>query len=74
MVETSRDPRYPEALLSVQDACEMLGISRPTLFRLIGRGELSVVKLARRTLFRPADLDALVLQSLRRRGSEDESE
>jgi excisionase family DNA binding protein len=52
----------------------MLGISRPTLFRLIGRGELSVVKLARRTLFRPADLDALVLQSLQRRGSEDESE
>lgn len=74
MNETSRISRYPEALLNVQEACAALGISRPTLFRLIGRGELAVVKLGDRTLFRPADLDALVVQSLRLRAPEDESE
>ena len=73
MNETTRDPRYLEALLSVQQACELLGISRPTLFRLIRQGALPIVKIGDRTLLRPADLDALIARSLQRRTHEAES-
>ena len=46
--------------LSVREAAAALGISRPTLYRLIGRGELTPFKLGSRTLILRADLEALV--------------
>jgi excisionase family DNA binding protein len=54
-----------EKLYDVQRAREALGVSAPTLFRLVKRGELAAVKLGRRTLFRPADLEALIERHLR---------
>ena len=37
-------------LLTVEEAAEWLTISKPTLWRLIRRGEIPVVKMARRTI------------------------
>jgi excisionase family DNA binding protein len=54
-----------ENLYDVQQAREALGVSAPTLFRLVKHGELVAVKLGGRTLFRPADLEALVERHLR---------
>jgi excisionase family DNA binding protein len=54
-----------EKLYDVKRALEVLCISKPTLFRLIRRGEPAAVKLGGRTLFRPADLEALVERHLR---------
>ena len=34
-------------LLTVNQSCEALGVSRSTLYELIGRGELRIVKLGR---------------------------
>jgi excisionase family DNA binding protein len=54
-----------ERLLSVREACEALGISSQSFYRLVGRSELPVVKIGGRTLIRPSELDALVRRSER---------
>lgn len=38
-----------DELLTVQEAADWLTISRPTLWRMIRRGEIPVVRIARRT-------------------------
>ncbi|MEM6272800.1 MAG: helix-turn-helix domain-containing protein [Bacteroidota bacterium] len=43
--------------LSIAETVKLLGISRRTVYRLIRRGELPIVKLAGRTIVRRADLD-----------------
>lgn len=49
------------ALLNYASAARYLGgLSRSGLKLLVGRGELKVVHLGRRALFRRADLDALI--------------
>jgi excisionase family DNA binding protein len=55
-----------ERLLSVREAREILGISTAMFYKLIGQGELPVVKLGERTLFRPSDLDELVDRNVRK--------
>jgi excisionase family DNA binding protein len=52
-----------ERLRSVREVCDLLGVSRPTVQRLVTRGELPVVKLGDRSLFRPADIVALIERS-----------
>ena len=37
-------------LLTVDEAAEWLAISKPTLWRMIRRGEIPVVKIAQRTI------------------------
>ena len=54
-------------LLDVKQACSALGISRAMLNRLIAEGELTIVKLGKRTLFRETDLENLVARNVRRR-------
>jgi excisionase family DNA binding protein len=54
-----------ERLLSVRQVCETLGVSTQSFYRLVGRGELPVVKIGGRTLIRPSELDALVRRSER---------
>ena len=39
-----------EELLTVEEAADWLAISKPTLWRMIRRGEIPVVKIARRTI------------------------
>jgi excisionase family DNA binding protein len=63
-----------EQLLDVTQALEVLGISEATLYRFVRRGELTVVKLGDRTLFRPRDLEALVERQLRGGQQADEGE
>lgn len=46
-------------LIDVRAACARLSISRTTLYRLTAAGSVQAVKIGRRTLFRPADLDRL---------------
>jgi excisionase family DNA binding protein len=46
--------------LSVNEAAQALGISRPTIYRLIGRGELPMFKLGSRTLILRRDLENLL--------------
>jgi len=39
-----------EELLTVEGASDWLAISKPTLWRMIRRGEIPVVKIAQRTI------------------------
>ena len=39
-----------EELLTVEEAAEWLTISKPTLWRMLRRGEIPVVKIAKRTV------------------------
>mgnify|MGYP001224340264 CR=1 FL=1 len=47
-------------LLDVKEACEALGIGRTTLFALRRRGLLRAVKIGRRVLFDPRDLEHFI--------------
>ncbi len=49
-----------EKLLSVADAAQWLGISRHTLNGWVSKRKVPFVKLGRRTLFNPADLDRMI--------------
>jgi excisionase family DNA binding protein len=57
-----------ERLRSVHEVCVLLGVSRVMVQRLVARGELPVVKIGDRSLFRPSDITAFVNRSRRRRG------
>jgi excisionase family DNA binding protein len=57
-----------ESLLDLNAAIAQLGVSRPTLFRLIADGDLPVVKIRARSLIRQEDLDALIRRSVQVRG------
>jgi excisionase family DNA binding protein len=50
----------PKILLSFKEVIEVTGLSRPTLYRQMRAGQLGFVKVGRRTLFRPADLQAFI--------------
>jgi len=53
-------------LLTAKQARRLLGgISKSTLWRLVRQGDLPVVRIGRRTFFRPEDLENLVARKLR---------
>jgi excisionase family DNA binding protein len=45
-----------EPLLTVKAVCELLGISKPTLYRLIHAGELVPIRVSRRPRFSADDV------------------
>jgi excisionase family DNA binding protein len=45
-------------LLSINEVAELLGISRPTVYALIRRGELVPIRVGERARFAPADVAA----------------
>ena len=47
-------------LMTVREACEYLRISRSSVYRAVGAGELPVVKLGRSTRFTLPHLEAFV--------------
>ncbi len=49
-----------EKLLSVSDAAQRLGISRHTLNGWVSKRKVPFVKLGRRTLFNPTDLERII--------------
>ncbi len=51
-------PKKP--LLTVKQACELLGICRDTLTSLYQRGKLRVIRLGRAVRFRPEDLESFI--------------
>ena len=55
------------ALLSLNAAAGLLGISAHTLRKYIARGELARIKLARRVLIDPQDLQAFIRRHKERR-------
>lgn len=59
-----------QKLLTVTEACDALRISRWSLYQLINARRLKTVRIDRRRLIAPADLDAFVT-SLRAEGTDD---
>jgi excisionase family DNA binding protein len=55
--------------LSVSEACKLLNVSRQLIYRLVEAGQLPIVKLGDRTLFRPRDVEALIERSVRQSGT-----
>ena len=49
-----------DALLSVQEAAERLGVSFWTVYRMARNGQLASVRIGRRRLFAAEDLEELV--------------
>lgn len=47
-------------LMSTRDAAESLGVSPQTVMKLTRLGELRVVRIGSRTLYRPADVEDYV--------------
>lgn len=52
-----------KAFLSINEACTLVGISRRTLYRMIGRGDLVRGKAGARTIIRRADLEFLLFET-----------
>jgi excisionase family DNA binding protein len=72
--DTDSDTRSTsmEALHSLADVRRILGVSRPTVHRLVRRGDLPVIKVGSRTLIEPADLRDYLAAKKRRRGQHDD--
>lgn len=57
----TRDTSTPAKLsYGIREAGQALGVSRPTLYRLIARGELATFKMGSRTLILRTELEALL--------------
>jgi excisionase family DNA binding protein len=55
-----RNTVHPEVKLrSVNDTCRILNISRSSVYRLISRNELLVVKIGSRTLIRTSCIEQI---------------
>ena len=50
----------PPLCVTVEEACRLLGVSRSTVWSLIGRGKIRVARIGRRTLPLYKSLEALV--------------
>ncbi|MFD2999294.1 helix-turn-helix domain-containing protein [Pontibacter toksunensis] len=63
-----------KAFLSVADTCQLLGISRWTLWRLIKRGKLPAAKFGRSILIKRADIDRLFQLTPLQRPAEEQAQ
>ena len=52
-------------LLTIGEACQFLGLSRSTVYRLITDGELRLIKVYNRSLIARFDLDSYVERLVR---------
>lgn len=55
---THTPPTTQPNLMSREAACQFLGITHPTLRRMVIRGTIASVHVGRRVMFRRADLEA----------------
>jgi excisionase family DNA binding protein len=58
---------YASATLTVRDAAQYLGVSEPTVWRMLRGGELPRTKIRGRTLVRRVDLDIFLARAARAR-------
>ena len=58
--EERESPAIEPIVMRVPDACHYLGIGRSTLYVLIGKGEIEVIKMGAATLVLTASLRSLV--------------
>jgi excisionase family DNA binding protein len=63
---TQKEPPTSVGLLSVERAAIALGVSHSGLRRLVANGDISLVRLGRRVLVDPADIDDLIERRKRR--------
>ena len=61
-----------EPLHSIADVQRLLGVSRPTVSRMLRRGDIPVVEVGGRTLIDPSDLRRFVASRKRSRGHQDD--
>ena len=48
--------------LSIADACELLGVSRMTIYRLAKAGKIKITKIGRRSIIKRTEIDKLFEQ------------
>lgn len=70
--QTTKEPS--DELLTVQDAAKFLRLSVPTIYTLISKGELPVMKRSKRCYFSKVELINYVKQGRKRTLAEIESE
>ena len=63
-----------EPLLTVTQCCELLQVSRQTVYRLINRGELVATRVGHHPRFAPADVRAFLARHRESDGDADASE
>jgi excisionase family DNA binding protein len=56
-----------EQLLTIAQCCELLQVSKQTLYRLINSGELAPIRVGERSRFAPADVRAYLERHRERR-------
>lgn len=56
-----------QALFTVGQTAKLLGVGRRTVWRLIADGEIATIRIGRRVLVRPEDLDAFIVAHRSRR-------
>lgn len=54
--------RLPKMSYRIDEAVAVTGLSRPTLYRLIAKGDLSIVKVGTRTLIMASVLEDFLTQ------------
>ena len=59
-------------LHSLAEVESILGVSRPTVSRLVRQGDLPVIEIGRRTLIESDDLRGFLTSRKRRRGQDDD--
>ncbi len=64
-------PQATPRLLSINDACQTLGVSRWTMYQLINRRRIKTVRVLGRHLIAPEDLDDFVEQLRNQEGHHD---
>lgn len=54
-------------LISINEACKALSISRPTFYRIIRKRELSIIRIGRKSLLSVSEIKAYI-EKLKERG------
>jgi excisionase family DNA binding protein len=54
------EPERLERLLTINEVCELLGISRASVYGLMRAGELTPVRVGERARFEPVDVRAYI--------------
>jgi excisionase family DNA binding protein len=59
---TAYSPARPEPLLSIDEVARWLGISRPTVYRMMDDGRLCATRIGERYRFVAADIRELIAE------------